>query len=1017
MKVNPINTYKPSYITKKLNNNVENNNHNITNTATSLVIKPNEVAFLGQRKDLDDIKAMKQMKRNFTPEAEGLYEMAEQVAKQMGSPNIETYHLYYASLLALKNYINELDSGVISYDEESRFKLPFEVQKVISPSCNAFADEKSRAKIAEVVDKHLVETQNNFIIPNAKSKGIRPPFLSNPSPSKATIDDLADSYDVLANAAQTNTYLDCYFLVTASYSKDRKLVREAKAFDTDLQRALMVEDSDKKKKNHLQFYDDKADTIWKNISVGNDAICLCSLDNKESANHLVSSFVNLINKPGNSYKNINKEDTEIVVLNRLASFEFLNKLTKEVKTSPDKKDKTTVVVADLANLIKNSNGTLFEDDIRTLINASETKDGDKRDLRFVFTMSPEAYYANTANGALLSSVLSQYAVQTLPSLNAADAIKFLTDENGINFIQNETNIAFKPETIRKAIELTTQDEGNFPDKAIGFLSGASKYYVDKTEITPEDLEKYSIELKGLSEVSNKSDGMNIIYDTGKKLSDIVGSPMTKADAETIVEQIKSGTIGTKGFSAYLENGSSYGGGRRHTAEAIAGEAGIPMININAQDFSLKDIDALSQSANLSEMKIKKIVSAAKAQAEANENKAAMIFIENFDCFGADPMTGIPNIYGQKAFSQLLAEMDNARKNDDVNLIVVGSLNMPTYIDPNIMKPYRFLNSIIVFPPQDANEREEVLDYYIKKDNIEVAGDTKEEQEKTIRGIAETTQGFTVVDILALLDTVKSVASERKHDKVDSADFTEAYLRTVSGRSNKAHIPDATKKVVTSHEAGHAIALQVMYEIAEKQNIPWHLPNKVNFITLDPRANFGGAMYYKPSDNHEFSFERVMSDIVCSYGGHSSEKNIYNMSGSWGITGDMQSAESTARMAVLDMGMGPRTGVRHIRRNALGSPDVSQEKLREIEMDMDSFMGAAKRISDSIIETYKDFILEFTEKYSSKVGTGECIVSSEQFQKELNEWRNRQSEETKAKLVDLEKEVLDEMEKVKNPKLY
>ncbi len=1017
MKIDSIGSYKPSYYLSNQKAELAPNKNDLTtsNNATSLVIKPYDVAFLGQKKDFDDFKYMRRLKKNFSPEAENIYELGKEVAKKTGSSELETWHLYYASLLTLKKYISDLDSGVIRYEEQSRFKLPFEIQKAISPSCTALSNEKSRAKISEVVDKHIKKVQRDFVTRDAKAKKPKPMMLSNPSPSKNTIDDLLDTYDILANTAQTNTYFDSYFYVTANYSKDRNLVREAMSFDTDLQKALMIDDSNKKKKTHLQFYDEKADTIWKNINLGNDAICLCGLDNAESANHLVSSFVNLINKPGQEYKNIDKDKTDIILLNKFASFELLNKLSREAKTDPSKKDRTTIVVADLVSLIKNSEGTLMEEDIKTLTNPPSTKENDKRSLRFVFTMSPEAYYANTAKQAALSPVLSQYAVQTLPSLNAGDAIKFLTDENGIRFVQNETKIEFSPETIKKAIELTSQDDGNYPDKVIGFLSGASKFFVDKKEITPEDLEKYSIETRGLSEVSNKSDGINIVYDTGKRLSDIVGSPMTKADAETIVDQIKNGLIGTKGFSAFLENGSAYGGGRKHTAEAIAGEAGIPMITINAQDFLRKDLDALSQSADLSELKIKKIVAAAKAQAETNPNKAAMIFIENFDSFAANPYNGLADIYGQKAFSQLLSEMDSTRKNGDVNLIVVGSLNMPEYVDPNIMKPYRFLNQIIVFPPQDSNEREEVIRYHIDKKDIKVAGESKEEQDKVIRSIAETTTGFTVVDILALLDTAKVVASERKHDKVDSSDFIESFLRTVSGRSNKAYIPEDSKKIVSSHEAGHAITLQVMYEIAEKQNIPWHLPNKVNFITLDPRANFGGAMYYKSSDNNEYSYERIMSDLICSYGGHSAEKGIYNMCGSWGITGDMQQVEHTARMAVLDMGMGPRTGVRHIRRNALGSPDVSQEKLRDIEKDMDVLIDTAREISDSIVEAYKGFILEFTDKYYSKVGTGECIVSSEQFQKELNAWREKQPYDVKAKLSNLEADILHKMNSAKEKK--
>ena len=1014
MKINSIGSYALPQVKnsgKVVNNKVEN-----PITSNSLVL-PNDytkLAFTANKMDHAGLKQIRDMKENFTPEAEDIYNATQDFAKSIGAKEMETWHFYYNSLLFLKEYIQELDEGRANHDEETRLKMPFELENMIAVNCTALSNEKARAKIAEVLDKHIEIVQNDFIaeeLSKPQSK-IKMPSLSKPQLSMDCANDLVETYDLLANEMESNNYFDAYFLSTAYHTKDKKLTNEARNLIFDLQQALMVDDIDKKKKNHLRFYDEKADVIWKNLSLGNDAICLYPTDDIESSQYLISSFINLVNKPNQSYKGIDPKNTKIELLNKHATFEYLNKAVKKAKHDPENKDKTTVFIVNAIDLFRQSGGQLREADLATLKNEMTAKEGDNRNVRLVLTMTPESYYANTQKGASLTNIFSKYAVQTLPSLNASDAIAFLTDENGIKFVQNETKGEFTKETITKAIELTAQDDGNYPDKALNLLSGVKKYYVDKDEITTKDLEAFAAETKKLSETSNANNGINVVYDTGKRLNDIVGSPMTRADAEAIVNQIKTRTIGTKGISAYLDNGTSYGGGRKHTAEAIAGEAGIPMITINAQDFALKDIDMLSQNADLSEMKIRKIVSLAKAQAEANPNKTAMIFIENFDNFAANPLYGVSSIYEQKAFSQLLAEMENARKNDDVNLVVVGSVNMPEVIDMNIMKPYKFLDSIIVFPPQDTNERQDVLNYYVNKLNLDIAGETPEEKQKVVRDLAETTKGFTVVDLIYLLETSKSVIAERGKDKIDSADFVEAYLRTTSGRPNKAHIPEARKKIVTSHEAGHALTLQLMYEIAEKQGIAWHLPDMVNFITLDPRANYGGAMYFKDSDNQELCFESMIADMICSYGGHSSEKVLYNMSGSYGITGDMQQAESIARLAVLDMGMGPKTGVRHVRRNALGAPDVSNEKMADIEKDMDAFHKGAKGISDSIIEEYKGFIEEFTEKHFAKVGTGECLVSSKEFIDELNAWRQAQPEEKQKTMKALEKEILDDIEKLK-----
>ena len=42
--------------------------------------------------------------------------------------------------------------------------------------------------------------------------------------------------------------------------------------------------------------------------------------------------------------------------------------------------------------------------------------------------------------------------------------------------------------------------------------------------------------------------------------------------------------------------------------------------------------------------------------------------DNFDNFGSNPLCGISSIYEQKAFTQLLSEMEATRKEGKVNLV-------------------------------------------------------------------------------------------------------------------------------------------------------------------------------------------------------------------------------------------------------------------------------------------------------------------------------------------------------------
>ena len=998
MRINSISTYQRF--------NFLQNKNNTSNPIyrNSAVLDEDKVEFRGQKQD--DRTSLKALKSMFTNRMEKTWDEATKIAQISGSPTLESWHLYLASLYSAKRQLEEIEQGISEYNDPSNGSIIATLQNTIDEVGAEVAKEEERKKILEVVNNHIEEIKKDFL-PQDPKRSLKNTLIT-PKPSKRTMDDLIEAYNFYKSAGMIDRTVDDSFpLVATEFSQDRRLVKKVVSFRDNLQKAVMIDNEQHKKKKHLTFFDSKADALWKNVSLGKDTIVLTEESNSSSTKHLVSSFINLINKPNQHYKNVSPENTNIILLNKNATFDFLNTLVREAKK---KQNKTTVIIVNLDTLHASDGETIKRQDIDTLANIASTKD--KSNVRLIFSVSKEGYYNLTSKDSVYKSAFERHSVQVLPTLNANDTIDYLTNENGIAFIEQETGKKFSPETIRKAIELTAQTNGNYPDKAINLLNTVSAYNPDVEDITPQMIVDYAREAKILNSVQNNNDD-NIIFDTGKTLDDIAGSPMTKAQAESVVRAIKSGTIGTRGYIIHY-NDDYCGGGRFHTAQAIAGEAEIPMIVINAKDFALKDIDTLSQNADFSEMKIKKIMSSAVAQAEANPDKCAMVYIKNFDNFAANPLTGVSSIYEQKAFSQLLDEMDSIRKNKNVNIIVMGSANIPEIIDDNIRKPYKFLDSIVVYPPNGTKETKDVIKYYINKMNLTIAGSEKT-RNKTINNIAETASRsyFNAVDIMYLLETAKNVATERNKEAIDSKDLMEAYQRTTSGRVNTGYINDIGKKITTTHEAGHAINLQVMYDLMKKQGLPWQLPNKVDFITLDPRGDYLGAVYPKRSENTNLSFESLMGELICDYGGYSAEKRFYNINGSHGIIQDMQLATDWAERAVLDYGMGKNTGVKHISRNPDGTLTASEHKKELIEKDIDAITQGAMLISDAIVETYKGFIEQFTQKYYKKIGTGNCTIPGEKFKKELDAWKNSLSDEEKEKITHMELYILNTLKSVQN----
>ncbi len=962
------------------------------------------VSFGGLFKSREE-KMFDDMQDTFTPHSKREWNTAVDVAKEFRHKEVTHQHLYAALLEDLDKYIEDLNSGEKKHDPTTGYLLSAPLENLVS--ADILKSEKTRNKITPIIKKELesvYEGLERSDIPRGMTK--------NPPPSKDLVADLNYIYSLLSQAQDSEVFTDNMLLMGILSSQNDSVFKMGNKFVTELQSATMVEKTPASEKVHLKFYDDRADNLWKNVDLGSDMFVIYDQDNADASKFLLSSFANLINKPGQEYKNLNAKNTDLIFMNKNISFDYLGKVVENARKNPDK---TTVIVADFISLLSHSdmaesNGRMVpiitEDDMHLLENKPPMNK--PNNVRLILTSNKDTYYANVSSPALKKS-LEDYGLHSLPILNADDTKKILTES--LEFVKKETKKLFKPNAISRSIEVSNMQDGTFPEKTIKLMKNIAAYYVDKEEISLADVNNYLKQTKGLLKTTDSNSSFKVVFDTGKKLKDIVGNDMTKSEAASIVRQIKDKSIGTKGFIIYSSHGSS-GGGRKHTAEAIAGEANIPFISINARDFALKDIDALSQNADLSELKIKKLVNMAKTQAEANKNKSAMIFIENFDNFGANPLTGISSIYEQKAFSQLLTEMENVRRNENINLVIVGSANYPEYIDEAIQKPYKFLDQIVVYSPQDKKDRIDVLNYYIKKNGLKIAGDTPEEKSKVIQGIAETTAYFSVVNLMDLLDKARNVSKERGHKAIDKSDFTEAYLQATSGRPSSVKDSDHRKAIVTSHECGHALNLQIMYDIAKKQNIPWHIPNKVDFITLDPRGSYGGAMYPKASENEEFGFEQVFSELVCDFGGHSSEKRFYNIDGSWGITADMQMASDSAKMAVQYMGLGPNTGKRSIAETALGTIDVSPRLRNNIDKDIELFLKNANIVSDMIVDTYAGFIEEFTQRYKTKVGTGECIIPSEVFQKELAEWKAVQSPETLEKLTKMENDILDIIVKTK-----
>ncbi len=882
-------------------------------------------------------------------------------AKESGFDQITTLHVIKHGLVELNKYIEDLDSGKKDYDYNNQ--PPLALFFCIVSCYKMISDPELRKLIHPLIKDEIVRLDK--IISSFKSESHssnKNSFLS---------DDLTDSIWALRKEDEP---VNAYTIMRGALVSDDDVTKDiVENFKLELNSKIMINNKKLKERASFTEYEKKANNVLKNLTLGTN-IFLTYDNDKDSPDNFLDTLYKVSQK--------NKDKITYTELNQNAKSEYFNHI---IKTLAKDKSKQHIVAAN--PIMMHMHDSTEEQRANGLYNL--TKDfaefllNPPSNVRFLFYDTKNNYYSFVSSP--FSIYYKNFVETSVPSLNTMQMVKSFK-ENPV--LMKDIQKPFSKNAIEKVVEASTQLEGAFPEKTQNLMKKIVSYYIDKKEINDKDVSNYLKEATNLFKRNNDDSSIDVIFDTGKSLNNILGKTSTKKEAAAIVKQIKSNKMGTKGIIIYSQDGMP-GSGRRFTTKAIAGEAKVPYIEMNTMDFGTKEVSIFDGNVLSPEASIKKLFSMVKTQAEANANKSAVLFIDNFEYFSIGELV---SIYHQKAMAQLLREMEKAEA-EGLNILVVGSVSNPYLIGKSAMKSFKFTDSIEVSSPAfNQDERAIIIEHDLKEKKYKLAG-TPQEQQEIIDSAAQITIGLPFISLKNLVNKAHSVAAERGHKKIEKADFTEAYLQITTGRPAITKINDHEKLITASHECGHATNLEVMNNLAKTMGKPWHIPNKVNFVTLDPRGFYGGAVYHGKDINKETSFENVFAAIIASFGGNSSESRFFGMEGSLGISCDMESIRGYAESMVKVMGLGAKTG-----KMAIDYGENLSDKMKSIiEDDERVIINNAKIASDLITEVYEDFNKEFTKKYAMLVGTGECLIDGNDFRKELNNWKSSQTPEKQEEL--------------------
>ena len=900
---------------------------------------------------------------NTNTPAKVLIKKLEQNAKASGYDSITTMHVIKHELKELDKYIDDLNKGNKDYNFE---KQPIFATYLEQESTKDVVSKPELRKLIQPVIKKYIKEADNIL---EEEK----PNTTNVNVNANDIKFSSDLTDAVYSFYKENKVNDVtpYIISSGAFlSPDEITSNFEKHFMDDINNAIMINHKPLNERIPFSEYENKAQNVLKNISLGTN-IFITFDQNKDN----IQNFLDTVKKVNDE----TDKNTEIIEFNNYA--QGTNVVNKITQLGKDKSKnyiiamQPTMVVANELDPEEIASGIIaINSDLNEKINNPPSN------IKYMLYDIKNNFYS-LSNLPMFSS----FEEATIPTLSTAQMITSFK-ENPL--LMKDIHKNFTKKAIEKTVEASAQMDGVFPEKTQQLMKKIVSYNINKKEINEKDVAQYVKEVPGLFKKNGEETSIDVVFDTNKKMKNFVGKTETQKEASLLAKQIKSNKMGTKGIIVYSQDGSP-GSGRRFTAKAIAGEARVPYLEVNTMDFGTKEVDLFGGGSLSPEASIKKLFSLVTTQAEANKHKSAVLFIDNFELFSVGEQV---SLYHQKAMAQLLREMEKAQK-AGLNILVVGSVADPRLIGEAAMKSFKFVDKIAVTSPAyNTEERIAVIKHTSKREKIKLAG-SPSEQANIIEYAAEISGGFPFIYLQNLTKKAASIASERGHKAVDKGDFTEAYLQITTGRPSSKKINEHEKRIVTSHECGHATNLEVMNNIAKTKGEKWHIPSKVHFVTLDPRGMFGGAVFSGDDANKQISFETMFADIVYSFGGNAAEQEFYNMNGSYGITCDMQSVREDAEDMVKTMGLGAKTGKMTI----LEDDNLSERTKQMIEDDERVIIHNGKIVSDLITEIYADFNKEFTKKYSDRVGTGECIINGDDFRKELNNWKARQTPEKQQEL--------------------
>ena len=473
----------------------------------------------------------------------------------------------------------------------------------------------------------------------------------------------------------------------------------------------------------------------------------------------------------------------------------------------------------------------------------------------------------------------------------------------------------------------------------------------------------------------------------KSFKDVAGLKEEKEEVEELIDFLKNPKKFEK-MGARIPKGvllvGPPGTGKTLLAKAIAGEANVPFFFISGSDFVELFVG----------------VGASRVRAmfkEAKRNAPCLIFIDEIDAVGRQRGTGLGGGHDEReqTLNQLLTEMDGFGENEGI--IIIAATNRPDVLDPALLRPGRFDRQVTVSLP-DANEREAILKVHAKNKIIN--------KDVNLNNLSLRTPGFSGADLENLLNEAALLAVRRNKNSITMDEIDEATDRVLLGPAKTTRkITDKEKKLVSIHEAGHAV-IGLKLEDAQE----------VHKITIIPRGMAGGYTMMLPKEEKiaVHTKDELLAQITGLLGGRVSEE-MFLQEISTGASDDIKRATRIARSMVTEYGMSELGPVQYeeksegvfLGRDYTKAKNFSDQVALEIDQQTRKIIEECYEKAKKIIKDNKDLIFKLSdalmeyetitkEQIESIVKTGKIKPVDDEAEEKEEKPKNK-----KAKLSDTE----------------